>query len=166
VWAAPPGTWNTLPAGAGIAEIERELAFEHAVGLGGGVAMQARRPAAGRHGDVEGEQLSAGLRGGQPDRDLLAADRDDVARRARMTKQSMTELVTHLEARGYVERVDDPSDRRSRPVRATGRGLEVYAVVREFVAELDAELTAALGAHRISELRTLLADLQAALREA
>lgn len=90
----------------------------------------------------------------------------ELARRAQMTKQSMTELVTHLEKRGYVERFDDPGDRRARPVRATARGLEVYAVVREFVAELDASVTAALGADRISELRTLLADLQAALREA
>jgi hypothetical protein len=38
--------------------------------------------------------------------------------------------------------------------------------VREFVAELEAEVTARLGAERLSELRTLLTDLQAALREA
>jgi DNA-binding MarR family transcriptional regulator len=90
----------------------------------------------------------------------------ELARRARMTKQSMTELVTHLETRGYVERFDDPSDRRTRPVRATARGLEVYTVVREFVVEIEAEIAAALGAGRVNELRTLLADLQAALREA
>ena len=90
----------------------------------------------------------------------------ELARRAQMTKQSMTELVTHLEERGYVERFDDPGDRRARPVRATAHGLEVYAVVREFVAELEASVTVALGAGRVSELRTLLADLQAALREA
>jgi DNA-binding MarR family transcriptional regulator len=90
----------------------------------------------------------------------------ELARRAQMTKQSMAELVAHLEQRGYVERVDDPSDRRSRPVRATARGLEVYAVVREFVAELEASVTDALGQARISELRSLLTDLQAALREA
>jgi DNA-binding MarR family transcriptional regulator len=90
----------------------------------------------------------------------------ELARRAQMTKQSMTELVAHLEQRGYVERFDDPSDRRARPVRATARGLEVYGVVREFVAETEASVSAALGADRVSELRTLLADLQAALREA
>ncbi len=32
--------------------------------------------------------------------------------------------------------------------------------------ELEAAVSAALGADRVSELRTLLADLQAALREA
>jgi DNA-binding MarR family transcriptional regulator len=90
----------------------------------------------------------------------------ELARRAQMTKQSMSELVVHLEKRGYVERFDDPGDRRARPVRATARGLEVYAVVREFVGELESEVTAALGAERVSELRALLTDLQAALREA
>lgn len=90
----------------------------------------------------------------------------ELARRAQMTKQSMAELVAHLERRGYVERFADPRDRRARPVRATARGLEVYAVVREFVAEIEAEIAARLGAGRVSELRTLLADLQAALREA
>ena len=90
----------------------------------------------------------------------------ELARRAQMTKQSMTELVTHLEKRGYVERFEDPGDRRSRPVRATARGLEVYGVVREFVAELDDEIATKLVAERVSELRTLLAGLQAALREA
>ena len=45
-----------------------------------------------------------------------------LAERAQMTKQSMAELVAHLEAHGYVERVPDPSDRRAKLVRATRRG--------------------------------------------
>ena len=90
----------------------------------------------------------------------------ELARRAQMTKQSMSELVAHLEQRGYVERFADPGDGRARPVRATARGLDVYAVVREFVTELETGLAAKLGAARLSELRTLLTDLQAGLREA
>jgi DNA-binding MarR family transcriptional regulator len=90
----------------------------------------------------------------------------ELARRAQVTKQSMAELVGHLEKRGYVERFADPSDGRARPVRATERGREVYAVVREFVAEIEGEVTAALGAGRVSELRTLLGVLLVALRDA
>ena len=56
-----------------------------------------------------------------------------LAERAGMTKQSMGELVRHLEAHGYVERVPDPGDGRAKLVRATERGGEVYAIVREFV---------------------------------
>jgi DNA-binding MarR family transcriptional regulator len=76
-----------------------------------------------------------------------------LAERAQVTKQSMAELVAHLERHGYVERVPDPGDRRAKLVRATGRGEEVYAIAREFVAELEAEWTERLGARKMRELR-------------
>jgi len=50
----------------------------------------------------------------------------ELATRAQITKQSMAELVLHLERHGYVERVPDPSDRRAKLVRATARGGEVW----------------------------------------
>lgn len=81
-----------------------------------------------------------------------------LAERAQMTKQSMAELVRHLEAHGYVERVPDPQDRRAKLVRTTSRGKGVFAVVREFVLELDAELDERFGAARVRRLR---ADLEA-----
>ena len=80
----------------------------------------------------------------------------ELARRAQITKQSMAELVTHLERHGYVERVPDPADRRARLVRATARGAEVYAIAREVVAELEQRLTARLGPARFTQLRELL----------
>ena len=60
-----------------------------------------------------------------------------LAERAHMTKQAMAELVAHLEAHGYVERIPDPDDRRAKLVRATARGRAVFAIVREFLAEVD-----------------------------
>ena len=39
-----------------------------------------------------------------------------LAERAQITKQSMAELVAHLEHHGYVERVPDPADRRAKLV--------------------------------------------------
>ena len=42
-----------------------------------------------------------------------------LAERAAITKQSMAELVAHLERHGYVERVPDPTDRRAKLVRST-----------------------------------------------
>jgi DNA-binding MarR family transcriptional regulator len=78
----------------------------------------------------------------------------------------IAELVAHLERRGYVERVRDPADRRARPVRATAKGREVYAVARELTGEIEAELTAALGEQRVTTLRELLSELLSALQEA
>jgi DNA-binding MarR family transcriptional regulator len=55
----------------------------------------------------------------------------ELARRAQITKQSMAELVAHLERHGYVERVPDPQDRRAKLVRPTDRGRDVDAIARE-----------------------------------
>jgi DNA-binding MarR family transcriptional regulator len=81
-----------------------------------------------------------------------------LAERAQMTKQSMAELVRHLEAHGYVDRVPDPTDRRAKLVQTTDRGRDVFAIVRQFVEEMEQQLTAALGAARIRRLRD---DLEA-----
>jgi DNA-binding MarR family transcriptional regulator len=87
----------------------------------------------------------------------------ELAERAQITKQSMAELVAHLERHGYVERVPDPVDRRAKLVRATGRGQEVYAIAREFVAETENEWTARLGERKMSTLRKLLEELNETL---
>jgi DNA-binding MarR family transcriptional regulator len=86
-----------------------------------------------------------------------------LAERAQVTKQAMAELVAHLERHGYVERAPDPSDRRAKLVRATPRGAEVYAIAREFIAELEAEWTRRLGTTKMRRLRALLEDLNAAI---
>src|SRR6185437_15270437 len=82
-----------------------------------------------------------------------------LAQRAQITKQSMAELVAHLECHGYVERVPDPSDRRAKLVRATARGSEVYAIARDVVAEIEADWTRQLGGPKMRQLRELLTEL-------
>ena len=86
-----------------------------------------------------------------------------LAHRAQITKQSMAELVAHLERHGYVERVPDPGDRRAKLVRATPRGREVYAIARDVVAEIEQEWTRRLGKAKMDHLRGLLEELNAGL---
>jgi DNA-binding MarR family transcriptional regulator len=86
-----------------------------------------------------------------------------LARRAQITKQSMAELVAHLERHGYVERVPDPRDRRAKLVRATARGREVYVIARRFAAETEASWAERLGADKLARLRALLEELNDAL---
>ena len=83
----------------------------------------------------------------------------ELARRAQITKQSMAELVAHLERHGYVERVPDPADRRAKLVRATARGRQLYATAREVIAEIEADWTARLGPTKMRSLRELLQEL-------
>jgi DNA-binding MarR family transcriptional regulator len=87
----------------------------------------------------------------------------ELARRAQITKQSMAELVAHLERHGYVERVPDPADRRAKLVHATDRGREVYAIAREFVSDTEREWTARLGEDKMRQLRELLEELNEGL---
>jgi DNA-binding MarR family transcriptional regulator len=87
----------------------------------------------------------------------------DLAQRAGMTKQSMAQLVEHLERHGYLERIADPADGRAKLVRTTTRGGEVFAVVREYVAEVEARLDARLGTAKLQRLRALLRELNEAL---
>jgi DNA-binding MarR family transcriptional regulator len=86
-----------------------------------------------------------------------------LARRAQITKQSMAELVGHLERHGYVERVPDPADRRAKLVRATPRGSEVYAIARQVVADIEQQWTKRLGRAKMRRLRALLEELNADL---
>ena len=86
-----------------------------------------------------------------------------LAERAAVTKQSMAELVAHLERHGYVERIPDPDDGRAKLVRSTDRGREVYAIAREVAAELESEWTARVGRARMRALREILTDLNQGL---
>ena len=52
----------------------------------------------------------------------------DLAERAHMTKQSVGEVTTELERRGYLERVPDPGDGRAKIIRLTERGRDAQAL--------------------------------------
>lgn len=86
-----------------------------------------------------------------------------LAERAQVTKQSMAELVAHLERHGYVERTPDPGDRRAKLVRATPRGAELYTLARRFVTETEAEWERRLGKVKLRQLRQLLEELNAVI---
>jgi DNA-binding MarR family transcriptional regulator len=88
-----------------------------------------------------------------------------LAQRAQMTKQSMAELVAHLERHGYVERIPDPADRRAKLVRVTPRGRETIPLAREAIAEVEARWSEALGERDMERLRGLLERLNAGLAD-
>jgi len=60
-----------------------------------------------------------------------------LAARTGMTHQSMGELVQALEARGYVRRMVDPSDRRARLVRLTPKGRRAVRRAIKEIAEIE-----------------------------
>jgi DNA-binding MarR family transcriptional regulator len=83
----------------------------------------------------------------------------DLARRARMTKQGMMQLVDDLEQRGYVRRVPDADDARAKVVRLTARGRRYVAEARRAVAAVEGRARRELGDRRYEVLRDALEEL-------
>ena len=83
----------------------------------------------------------------------------ELARRARLSKQTMTELVRRLERDGLVERRPDPSDGRAALVFLTGRTREFEPVAAEVLAELDRLVSGRLDDERVAELKATLREL-------
>jgi len=79
-----------------------------------------------------------------------------LARAARITKQSMSALVSDLEAGGYVERIPDADDARATRVRLTARGRAYGRAVRDFARSIEAEWAERIGNERIAGLRETL----------
>ena len=83
----------------------------------------------------------------------------ELARRARLSKQAMTELVRRLERDGLVERRPDPSDGRASVIFLTERSRAFEPVVAETLAELDRFVRLRLDAGRVDELSASLRAL-------
>jgi len=73
-----------------------------------------------------------------------------------VTQQAVSKAVQELLALGHVEMVDDPADRRRKPVRLTSRGRAAVERARAARREVDARIRAALGDDRFDEA---MADL-------
>jgi len=80
----------------------------------------------------------------------------ELAERARMTKQSVGEVTSDLEQRGYVERVPDPSDGRAKIIRLTERGRAAQALGIGLIDELEEDWAERFGSERVAALREAL----------
>ena len=85
----------------------------------------------------------------------------ELARRARLSKQAMTELVPRLERDGLVERRRDPRDGRASLIFLTARSRAFEPVVVEVLGQLDSLVRRRLEPERVEELKTALRSLTA-----
>jgi DNA-binding MarR family transcriptional regulator len=83
----------------------------------------------------------------------------EIARRARLSKQTMTTLVRLTERDGLVERREDDRDRRATQVRLTAKGRSLIPVTERILTELDELAREALGARAQSQARAALEKL-------
>ncbi|HEY3944157.1 MAG TPA: MarR family winged helix-turn-helix transcriptional regulator [Solirubrobacteraceae bacterium] len=80
----------------------------------------------------------------------------ELAERACMTKQSVGEVTSDLEKRGYLERIADPDDGRAKIIRLTSHGREAYTVGRRLIDDLEREWAERYGEELIAALRDAL----------
>lgn len=83
----------------------------------------------------------------------------ELAARAGMAKQSMHELVRHLERHGYLHREPDPADPRAQRVRLTDRGQDLQEQLRAASARVHLRWLGQLGADRFEAFWAALNDV-------
>lgn len=120
-----------------------------------GTAMRDALQAAG-HGDIPGNGLYVigGLALGAGDAPLSVLIRD-----LRISKQAAGQLVDALVERGYLQRAQDPDDRRRQVVTLTARGRVAAEVQSAAARRIDALLAERVGAAGLGKLRRMLAAL-------
>jgi DNA-binding MarR family transcriptional regulator len=84
----------------------------------------------------------------------------EIARRARLSKQTMTTMVRLCERDGLVDRRPDPDDRRAARVHLTRKARRFQPAAEAVLARLEREVEVMLGSRRRSGLRRSLADVQ------
>jgi MarR family transcriptional regulator for hemolysin len=84
----------------------------------------------------------------------------EIARRARLSKQTMTTMVRLCERDGLVERRPDADDRRAARVHLTAKAKRFQPKAEEVLAGLEREIRAMLGSRRSENLRRSLGELQ------
>jgi DNA-binding MarR family transcriptional regulator len=83
----------------------------------------------------------------------------ELARRARLSKQTMTELVRRMERDGLVERRSDPADGRASLIFLSKRSRAFEPVAAGVLAELDWFVRSVLDPARVDELKASLRAL-------
>jgi DNA-binding MarR family transcriptional regulator len=83
----------------------------------------------------------------------------EIARRARLSKQTMTTLVRLAERDGLVERSPDPADGRATRVHLSRKGHRFQPVAERTLAELERLAEAALGPRAVTQTASALAQL-------
>ena len=84
----------------------------------------------------------------------------ELAARAHLSKQTMTELVRRLERDGLVERRPDPHDGRASRIFLTKRSRSFEPITREVLGELDHLVRSRLSDAHVEKLKAALRQLR------
>ena len=80
-----------------------------------------------------------------------------------ITKQSVNDLLAHLEQQGYLTRVPDPVDGRARVIQLTSKGWRLQQAIYAEAGAAELRIADVLGPRRFTQLRGSLELLAARL---
>ena len=83
----------------------------------------------------------------------------ELADRLQITRQSVNDLLGHLEHAGYLTREPDPADGRARVVRLTSNGQRLQETIHGQAQAAEQRIAQALGNPRFAQLQRALEDL-------
>ena len=83
----------------------------------------------------------------------------EIARRARLSKQTITTMVRLCERDGLVERRPDPDDGRATRVHLTAKARDFQPAAERVLGRLERDARRSLGEPRLTELRRSLKEL-------
>ena len=86
---------------------------------------------------------------------------NELAKRAKVTKQAMSKLVKELAEADYIRTETDGQDRRSSILHLTHKGKKLVITARSKVQELEKEYYKLLGRQRFDDLKDMLARVLA-----
>ena len=79
-----------------------------------------------------------------------------LADQLQITKQSVNDLLGHLEQHGYITRQHDPTDGRARIVRLTAKGRRLDTTVRYEARSAELQIADLLGPNRFEQMHDAL----------
>jgi DNA-binding MarR family transcriptional regulator len=79
-----------------------------------------------------------------------------VADRSGITKQSVNDLLGHLERQGYLDRVPDAADGRARVIRLTAKGRRLERRIYAEAGAAEQRIAETLGPRRFAQLKSSL----------
>ena len=118
--------------------------------------LLAERFAAAGHGDIRPSYGSVLLPLFEQDGLRMGV----LAHRARLSKQTMTDMVRTLEREGLVERRPDPRDGRASQIFLTARSRAFEPVAAEVLGKLDRLVHERFSSEQVAELEAALRELQ------
>ena len=83
----------------------------------------------------------------------------ELAHQLQITKQSINDLLRHLEQIGYLVRKVDPADGRARIIRLTAQGRRLEKTINDQAKEAEHQIAEMLGSGRFMRLRSGLEEL-------